>query len=86
MSNTGDFTWGWLGSTEQFGRDAELNEFIVIPESKIHDEKYAHLTHATHCAIYADNDEKVFGIYNSRATILVSSIISIITEVKCSLL
>lgn len=72
MSNTGDCTWGWLGSTEQFGRDAEPNEFIVIPKSQIYHKKYACSTQAAHCAIYADNNEKVFGIYNSRATILVS--------------
>lgn len=72
MTSTGDYTWGWLGSTEQFGRDAEPNEFIVIPKSQIHDSKYACSTQAVHCLIYAENNEKIFGIYNPRATILVS--------------
>lgn len=72
MTSNGDHTWGWLGSTEQFGRLPELNEFIVIPKSQIRDEKYACSTNAAHCLIYAENSEKVFGIYNPRATILVS--------------
>lgn len=72
MSNTGDHTWGWLESTEQFGRDAEANEFTVIPKSQIYDEKYKQLPHAAHCAIYADNNTKLFNIYNLRAAILVS--------------
>jgi len=67
---TGDYTWGWLGSTEHFGRVAEPNEFIVIPKSQIHDIKYAKSTHAAHCFIYAENNDKVFDIYNARATIL----------------
>lgn len=78
MSSTGDCTWGWLGSTEQFGRDPEPNEFIIIPKSEIHDEKYARSTQATHCLIYADNsNERIFGIYNPRAAILVSFTLNI---------
>lgn len=72
MSTTGDRTWGWLGSTEHFGRIPEPQEFIVIPKLQIHDEKYAQSTQAAHCLIYAENNEKVFGIYNPRASILVS--------------
>lgn len=70
MTNTGDRTWGWLGSTEAFGRLPEPNEFIVIPKSQIYCEKYASSTQAAHCLIYAETDEKVFGIYNPRASIL----------------
>lgn len=72
MSTTGDHTWGHLGSTEQFGRDAESNEFVVIPKSQIYDKKYVSSTQAAHCIIYAENNEKIFGIYNARAAILVS--------------
>lgn len=72
MTTTGDCTWGWLGSTEQFGREAEPNEFIVIQKSQLQDEKYTCSTQAAHCVIYADNSEKIFGIYNARATVLVS--------------
>lgn len=71
MTSTGDRTWGWLGNTEEFGRDAEPNEFKVIPNSQILNEKYLCGTQAAHCMIYAENTEKVFGIYNPRATILV---------------
>ncbi|XP_025207964.1 uncharacterized protein LOC112603555 isoform X2 [Melanaphis sacchari] len=71
MTSTGDRTWGWLGSTEGFGRLPEPNEFIVIPKSQIYNEKYTSCsTQAAHCLIYAENDEKVFGIYNPRASIL----------------
>lgn len=73
MTPNGDHTWGWLGSTEQFGRDAEPNEFTVIPKSQIHNAKYACSTRAVHCLIYAENtNEKIFEIYNPRAAILVS--------------
>ncbi|XP_060874361.1 uncharacterized protein LOC132948083 isoform X1 [Metopolophium dirhodum] len=70
MTSTGDRTWGWLGSTEAFGRPPEPNEFIVIPKSEIHCEKYAGSNHAAHCFIYAENNERVFDIYNPRASIL----------------
>ncbi|VVC35970.1 NUDIX hydrolase domain,NUDIX hydrolase domain-like,Zinc finger, C2CH-type,NUDIX hydrolase, conserved [Cinara cedri] len=70
MSTTGDRTWGWLGSTEQFGRDAESNEFVVIPKSQLHNDKYTSSTQAAHCIIYAENEEKIFGIYNARAAVL----------------
>jgi len=70
MTSTGDRTWGWLGSTEQFGRDAEPDEFTVIPKSQIRDSKYASSTQAAHCLIYAENNEKIFGIYAARAAIL----------------
>lgn len=76
MTTTGDRTWGWLGSTEQFGRDAEPNEFIIIPKSQLHDEKYICSTQAAHCIIYAENSKKIFNIYNARAAILVSLIIA----------
>lgn len=72
MTSTGDRTWGWLGSTEQFGRVPDPQEFIVIPKSQIHDEKYANSTQAAHCLVYAENNQKTFGIYNPRASILVS--------------
>lgn len=72
MTNTGDRTWGWLGSTEAFGRLPEPNEFIVIPKTQIYCDKYASSTQAAHCLIYAETSEKVFGIYNPRASILVS--------------
>lgn len=72
MISNGDHTWGWLGSTEHFGRISELNEFIVIPKSQLQDEKYAYSTQAAHCLIYAENSKKIFNIYNPRATILVS--------------
>jgi len=72
MTSTGDRTWGWLSDTEQFGRDAEPNEFKVIPKSQIQNNKYARSTQAVHCLIYAENNEKVFGIYNPRAAILVN--------------
>lgn len=72
MTSTGDRTWGWLGSTEEFGRDAEPNEFEVICKSELLDKKYSCATQAAHCMIYAENTEKVFGIYNPRASILVS--------------
>jgi len=72
MNSTGDHTWGWLGSTEALGRLSEPNEFKVIPKSDINSEKYAGSTQAAHCLIYAENNEKVFDIYNPRATILVS--------------
>ncbi|XP_060854061.1 uncharacterized protein LOC132931956 [Rhopalosiphum padi] len=70
MTSTGDRTWGWLGNTEAFGRLPEPNEFIVIPKSQISSEKYACSTQAAHCLIYAENNEKVFNIYNPRASIL----------------
>jgi hypothetical protein len=72
MTSNGDHTWGWLGSTEQFGRISELNEFIEIPKSQLQDEKYACFAQAAHCFIYAENSKKVFNIYHPRATILVS--------------
>lgn len=74
MTSTGDRTWGWLGSTEQFGRDAEPNEFTIIPKSELHDDKYTCSTQAAHCVIYAESNEKIFDIYNARAAILVSLI------------
>ncbi|XP_025405466.1 uncharacterized protein LOC112679758 isoform X2 [Sipha flava] len=70
MTSNGDHTWGWLGSTEQFGRISELNEFIEIPKSQLQDEKYACFAQAAHCFIYAENSKKVFNIYHPRATIL----------------
>lgn len=72
MTFTGDHTWGWLGSTEHFGRDSEPNEFQVIPVSQIHDEKYACSSQAAHCMIYAENNDKIFNIYYARAAVLVS--------------
>lgn len=72
MAITGDHTWGWLGSTEQFGRDTNPRDFTVIPKSQICDQKYKQSTQAAHCAIYANNDDKIFGIYNARAAVLVS--------------
>ncbi|XP_022169522.1 uncharacterized protein LOC111033187 isoform X2 [Myzus persicae] len=72
MTSTGDRTWGWLGSTEAFGRLPEPNEFIVIPKSDINKKKYKLIssTQAAHCLIYAENNERVFDIYNPRASIL----------------
>ncbi|XP_050545294.1 U8 snoRNA-decapping enzyme-like [Daktulosphaira vitifoliae] len=69
-TRTGDCTWGWLLSTEEFGRETEFNEFIPLSEQEINKAEYKSLTNAAHCMIYAENDEMLFGIYKIRASIL----------------
>ncbi|XP_050433906.1 U8 snoRNA-decapping enzyme-like isoform X2 [Adelges cooleyi] len=69
-TSTGDGTWGWLGVDEDLGREAEPNEFVRLPEDKINETKYKSLTNAAHCMVYAENSEKVFGIYKIRAAVL----------------
>ncbi|KAI5718204.1 hypothetical protein M8J77_017939 [Diaphorina citri] len=73
--NTGDRTWGssaWnLASTEVYGRPStNLNDFIELTQSDLKDDKYKSGYHASHCMIFAYNDDKIFATYTARANVL----------------
>jgi hypothetical protein len=69
-AGTGDSTWGHLADTEHFGRVSR--NYIVVPKADLDLPKYRGSTHAGHCMIYSRSEERIFGIYSSRAMILVS--------------
>lgn len=69
-ADTGDGTWGHLADTEHFGRISR--NCIVVPKADLDLPKYRGSTRAVHCVIYSRSEERIFGIYSSRAIILVS--------------
>lgn len=75
---SGDRTWGtsaWnLAATEIYGRpSADSSDFIELTQSDLNNEKYKSGFHASHCMIYALNEEKIFATYSARATVLVGT-------------
>ncbi|KAG8227543.1 hypothetical protein J437_LFUL008415 [Ladona fulva] len=70
MEETGDNTWGHLASTSHFGSPSVVSDHITLRKEDIGSEKYKNYTHASHCMLYAKNNDKAFGIYKRRATIL----------------
>lgn len=69
-ADTGDSTWGHLADKEHFGRVSR--NYIVVPKADLDLTKYRGSTRAGHCMIYSRSEERIFGIYSSRAVILVS--------------
>lgn len=69
-ADTGDSTWGHLADTEHFGRVSR--NYIVVPKADLDLPKYRGSTRAGHCMIYSRSEERIFGVYSSRAMILVS--------------
>jgi hypothetical protein len=69
-ADTGDGTWGHLADTEHFGRVSR--KCIIVPRADLDLPKYRGSTRAVHCMIYSRSEERIFGIYSSRAIILVS--------------
>ncbi|XP_075225023.1 U8 snoRNA-decapping enzyme-like isoform X2 [Lycorma delicatula] len=74
--NTGDRTWGVdnspyrLASTEHFGRPSTPDEYIHVKQDELKLPLYKDCTQASHCMIYARNNEKIFGVYHPRASVL----------------
>ncbi|KAJ9591617.1 hypothetical protein L9F63_001831 [Diploptera punctata] len=64
----GDGSWGHLADTEHFGR--ECSTYIEIPKGDLNLPKYSEVTNAGHCMIYARSNDRIFGLYNARATVL----------------
>ncbi|KAL1450425.1 hypothetical protein WDU94_002791 [Cyamophila willieti] len=74
-ADTGDRTWGnsaWnLAATEVYGRPStSLTDFIELTESDLNNETYKAGYHASHCMIYALNNDRIFATYKARANIL----------------
>jgi len=67
-ADTGDSTWGHLADKEHFGRVSR--NYIVVPKADLDLTKYRGSTRAGHCMIYSRSEERIFGIYSSRAVIL----------------
>lgn len=72
MSETGDRSWGHLADTELFGRSNGKCEYAIVSDDKSAEFSSSECTQAAHCMIYSKFSDKVFGIYNPRAAILVS--------------
>lgn len=72
--DSGDRTWGHLASTEHYGRITDSSDYITVDKENLKNDPYYNSTHASHCMIFARNNNKTFGVYNPRAAILVSKV------------
>lgn len=75
--DTGDRTWGnsaWrLAATERFGRPSPSeSDYVLVSKDELNKPLYRDCVQASHCMIFAKNNEKTFGVYNPRAAVLVS--------------
>ncbi|KAK7867726.1 hypothetical protein R5R35_002235 [Gryllus longicercus] len=70
MSNIDDGSWGHLADTEHFGRKTSSSDVRVISYNETTHPKYVNYTKAGHCMIYSKQNEKMFGLYDTRAAVL----------------
>lgn len=73
--DTGDRTWGssaWcLSATEHFGRPSPSeSDYLLVTKDELKKPLYKECTQASHCMVFARNNEKIFGVYNPRAAVL----------------
>lgn len=69
-SNTGDLTWGHLEDTEVYGRRTVEDDYIQVDRETV-SKQYPIGREASHCLIYAKNNNKIFDVYCCRAVVLV---------------